>query len=284
MRLVLITVNSNPSSDELYVIFFSATAFFVFLAGFIIYFIVLYQKKQRQNKVERESLQANFRQEFLKARLEIQEQTFAHVSREIHDNITQVLSFVKLNLAMMGGTNTDQQAKINENRELIAQVITDLRDLSKSLSFENITKQGLVKTIEIETGRINKSGLLNSTLLVEGDSYPLGEQRELVLFRIFQEALNNTLKHSGAKDLIIALQYIPEMFTLTLEDNGSGFLRDNLDSFMGAGLRNMENRASLIGAVAIINSEPGNGCSIKISLNPLEQRLYADGNHQDRFS
>ncbi|WP_170227692.1 sensor histidine kinase [Mucilaginibacter frigoritolerans] len=233
--------------------------------------------------MERESLQANFRQEFLKARLEIQEQTFAHVSREIHDNITQVLSFVKLNLAMMGGTNAEQQAKISENRDLIAQVITDLRDLSKSLSFENITKQGLVKTIEIETRRINKSGLLNSTLLIEGDSYPLGEQRELVLFRIFQEALNNTLKHSGAKDLTIALQYIPEMFTLTLEDNGTGFLRDNLDDFMGAGLKNIENRASLIGAVATINSEPGNGCSIKISLNPLEQRLYADGNHQDHI-
>jgi signal transduction histidine kinase len=283
MTRLIFAVNSNPGSDELYVIFFSATAFFVFLASFIVYFIVLYQKKQRQNQTERDAMQAAFRQGFLKARLEIQEQTFAHVSREIHDNITQVLSFVKLNLAMIGEVKNEQLTKINENRELIAQVITDLRDLSKSLSFESITKSGLAKTIEAETGRITKSGLVSSTFAIQGDIYPLGEQRELVLFRIFQEALNNALKHADAKHLTITLQYIPELFIFTFMDNGLGFSRENLDDLVGAGLRNIENRASLIGAVAAIESTPGNGCSIKISLNLLQNSLY-DGTHQDRFS
>ncbi|WP_259071741.1 sensor histidine kinase [Mucilaginibacter sp. X4EP1] len=282
MTRLIPPVNNNPDSDELYVIFFSATAFFVVLASFIVYFIVLYQKKQRQHKTERAAMQAAFRQEFLKARIEIQEQTFTHVSREIHDNITQVLSFVKLNLAMIGDVKNEQLIKINENRELIAQVIADLRDLSKSLSFENITKQGLAKTIKAEVGRITKSGLLSSTFAVHGDVYPLGEQRELVLFRIFQEAMNNALKHSDAKHLTITLEYIPEMFIFTFKDNGLGFSRSGLDNMVGAGLRNIENRASLIGAVAAIESTPGNGCSIKISLNPLQHSLY-DGSHQDRF-
>jgi signal transduction histidine kinase len=275
--------NKAPNTTELYIVFFTATAFFVFLAGFIIYFIVLYQKKQGQNKVERENLQANFRQEFLKARLEIQEQTFAHVSREIHDNITQVLSFIKLNLAMIGNTDAEQQVKISENRELIAQVITDLRDLSKSLSFEHITKFGLIKTIKVEINRVNKSGLIDTTFLVEGDMYALGKQTELVLFRIFQEALNNTLKHSEAKHLKIGLQYVPELFTLTLEDDGVGFSADSLTQ-RGSGLKNMENRATLIGAVTTINSSPGKGCYIKVCLNPLEERLYIDGTHPDRLS
>jgi len=61
-----------------------------------------------------------------------------------------------------------------------------------------------------------------------------------------------------------------------------GFSRENLDNLIGAGLRNIENRASLIGAVAAIESTPGNGCSIKISLNLLQHSLY-DGTHQDRF-
>src|ERR1700744_4216897 len=222
--------NNAPDSNELYVVFFSATVFFVFLAGFIIYFILLYQKRQAQNKTEREILEANFRQEFLKARLEIQEQTFMHVSRELHDNVSQVLSFVKLNLAMISGTDKEYQAKINENRDLIAQVITDLRDLSKSLSFEHISKLGLVKTIENEVNKINKSGIINADLLTKGEVYALGEQRELVLFRIFQEALNNAIKHSGADQLKISLQYIPDNFNLTVEDNGAGFSAKSLDN------------------------------------------------------
>src|SRR5882757_8210887 len=153
--------NVAPNASELYVVIFSATVFFVFLTGFIVYFIVLYQKRQGQNKIERDAMQANFRQEFLKARLEMQEQTFAHVSRELHDNINQVLSFVKLNLAMISIADSSQQARINENRDLIAHVITDLRDLSKSLSFDYITKQGLVKAIENEVNKLNKSGVIN---------------------------------------------------------------------------------------------------------------------------
>jgi len=276
--------NNAPNSSELYFIFFSATAFFVFLAGFIIYFIILYQKKQTQNKAEREILEANFKQEFLKARLEIQEETFTYVGRELHDNINQVLSFVKLNLAMIKVAEPAQQTKINENRDLVAQVITDLRDLSKSLSFEHITKLGLVKTIENEVDKLNKSGLIDAELFITGDIYPMGEQRELVLFRIFQEAVNNTIKHSGANHLKISLQYIPEMFNLTLEDDGVGFSTNSLDHSRGSGLMNIENRATVIGAVASISSSAGNGCSVKVNLNPLQQIQYIDGKYPNRLS
>ena len=232
---------------------------------------------------EQAELRSQFSQEILKARLEIQEETQTHISREIHDNITQVLSFVKLNLAMI--VNADEKLKnekINENRELVSQVITDLRDLSKSLSFEHITKLGLVKTIETEVIRINKSGILAAEIVVDGDVYALGEQRELVLFRIFQEALNNTLKYSGARLLKIGLQYRPEMFNLSLLDDGIGFSIQSPDNLKGAGLRNMKSRATIIGAKATINSTPGKGCKINICLNPLQQHIYADGTNSNR--
>jgi len=271
--------------ESIRVLILSTIAVFGCLTGFIIYFVVLYRNKQVVNKQEQEKLQVTFNQELLKAQIEIQEQTLIHISREIHDNITQVLSFVKLSLAMIANTEEqEKQTKINESRELVAQVITDLRDLSKSLSFEHIIKLGLIKTIGIEVKRINKTGILKSRILTEGDEYSLGEQRELVLFRIFQEALNNTFKYSGAKHFKITLQYHPELFNLTLEDDGSGFSANSLINSMGSGLKNIENRATLIGASATIDSSPGKGCCIKISLNPLEQRLYPHGTtHPDRF-
>src|SRR6202012_5435892 len=148
--------------------------FFTFLASFLIYFVVLYRNKQLKNQREREKLEASFRQELLKTQLEVQEQTLNYISTEIHDNITQVLSFVKLSLANIGSTIEDEKkSKINETRELVAQTITDLRDLSKSLSFEHINSLGLVLTIEKEVDRINKSGLLDVTIIKEGEIYSL---------------------------------------------------------------------------------------------------------------
>ncbi|WP_373010660.1 sensor histidine kinase [Mucilaginibacter sp.] len=240
---------------------------------------IVYRKRRNTQLIENIELKAAFRQELLKAQNEIQEQTLTNVSREIHDNITQVLSFVKLNLAMTGTLSEFEKAqKVNESRKLVAQAIADLRDLSKSMSFEHIVKLGLVTTIEIEAGRISKSGIVNVAFVVEGDTYPLGDQRELVLFRIFQEALNNVLKHSGAKLLKINLQYSEQIFTLTIADDGAGFLNNDLQKD-GSGLKNMRSRATLIGAVLTINSEPGKGCCIKITIDPLLQQVYANANY-----
>jgi signal transduction histidine kinase len=251
---------------------------FTLIIGFVIYFVVLYRNRQLKNKQEQEKRESSFRQELLKTRIEMQDQTLNRVSREIHDNITQVLSFVKLNLALVNNPDEEQRMeKIAESRELVAQAISDLRDLSKSLSLEHITRQGLVKTIQAEAARLTKSGIIRATVTTEGDIISLGEQRELVLFRIFQESINNALKHANAKDFKIVLQYIPEMFILTLEDNGSGFSAADADKGEGSGLKNMENRAALIGAVASINSAPGEGCRILIRLNPLIKDEYPDG-------
>jgi len=253
-------------------------ALFMLITGFVIYFVVLYRNRQLKNKQEQEKRESLFRQELLKTRIEMQDQTLSRVSREIHDNITQVLSFVKLNLALVNTPDEQQRTeKVAESRELVAQAISDLRDLSKSLSLEHITRQGLVKTIQAEAARLTKSGIINAVVITEGDVIPLGEQRELVLFRIFQESINNALKHANARDFKIVLQYIPEMFILTLEDNGSGFSPADAGKGEGSGLKNIENRAALIGAIAAISSAPGEGCRIKISLNPLKNDHYPDG-------
>jgi signal transduction histidine kinase len=261
--------------ENVRMVVFSSAALFAFVTLFIIYFVVLYRNKQLKNKQEQEELEANFRQELLKTQLEVQEQTLNYVSTEIHDNITQVLSFVKLTLGnIAGGVEEEKKGKVLETRELVAQSITDLRDLSKSLSFEHIASQGLIRTIEKEVERINKSGLIEVSLGQEGNSYSLGEQRELVLFRIFQESLNNTLKHAGARHLKIMLHYNANLFILTLEDDGSGFPAEALENKSGSGLRNIENRAAMIGGTATIDSSPGKGCYIKVVLNPLKQQLY----------
>ena len=257
--------------EEVIILIIAGTIMLLLLGIFIISFLFFYQKKHNSHITEKSQLQAQFDHEMLKAQLEIQEQTLTHISREIHDNIGQVLSFVKLSLASAKSPDEKQNhQKIDENRELIAQAITDLRDLSKSLSFERIKTMGLQKAIEHELERVNKSGLVKANLQVTGETYDLGTERELVLFRIFQEGLNNVLKYAYACNLHITLNYSADLFTLTLEDDGSGFsVADKLKENSGSGLKNMENRAALIGGSATIVSVPGKGCCIKISFNPI---------------
>jgi signal transduction histidine kinase len=278
--------NNRISDNTVYLVVIGTGLFFAVLVCAIAYFVVLYRNKQLENIKRHEKLQSDFHQELLKTQLEVQEQTLNYVSTEIHDNITQVLSFVKLTLAnVASGTEGEKRTKINETRELVAQTITDLRDLSKSLSFEHIASLGLVQTIETEVERINKSGLLHVSLELDGTAYPLGDQHELVLFRIFQESLNNTLKHSGAKYFKIVLRYHSDFFNLSLEDDGSGFSVQVLDNKLGSGLKNIKNRAALIGGAATIESSPGKGCCVKITLKDFKKQFYTDGaTRPDRLS
>jgi signal transduction histidine kinase len=161
---------------------------------------------------------------------------------------------------------------------LLAQVITDLRDLSKSLSFQQISQYGLVKAMQIEMERVNKSGLMKTEQSVSGEPYSLGEERELVLFRIFQESLNNALKYAHARNLTISLKYEEELFNLTIADDGVGFSAETANGKNGSGLKNIETRAALIGATATLQSAPGRGCTVTVNLNTIKQ-LNIDGTH-----
>lgn len=270
-------------SQENVILIIVGTILLLLMGMFIVSFMFFYQRKHNAYVNERSLLRLQFSEELLKAQIEIQEQTLTYISREIHDNIGQVLSFVKLSLSSLKTLDEQQRhQKIDDNRELIAQAISDLRDLSKSLSFERITTIGLQSAIEAELDRVDKSGLISTKLNVEGDQYSLGAERELVLFRVFQEALNNTLKYAKAKNLNISLNYTPNLFILTIEDDGVGFsVTDKLNDSSGSGLRNMENRAAIIGGLAKIYSRPGSGCSIKISLDPLAEQKYVNRTHPD---
>lgn len=251
---------------------------------FIITILFVYQRKTFEHQKKVTAIEQTLKQEVLKTQIEVQDQTLTYISREIHDNITQVLSFVKLSLGVKSDDLIKTQTKIDESRELLSRTINDLRDLSKSMSFDTIKALGITDTIRFEVERLNKSSLIAAAFKVEGEIYPLDEKRELVIFRIFQECVNNALKHAGATQINIALLYSPQMFNLTITDNGNGFLMSMLDGHRGSGLRNLQNRGTLIGADVTIDSSPGNGCRITVQLNPAVNKLYDESSVSNSIS
>ncbi len=248
----------------------SAIVVFIFFIVFIIFFIVSYYKKQIRYVKEKKDMTSIFNQTLLSTQLEIQEQTLKTISEEIHDNIGQALSLAKLKLNTLKYDQPDLLVeKINDSRELVSKAIRDLRDLSRSLNTDSIASMGLVKAIEQELEIFQKSGF-QTTLYTEGEIRKMEPQKELILFRIVQESLNNIIKHADAKTIRVTALYTATELDLQVEDDGKGADPAQLDmegnSYKSLGLRNMSNRAGMIGGTFSINSVPGNGTIIKLNI------------------
>ena len=249
--------------------FFLITFLLLIVAIGIIVLVLVYQKKQLQYLRDKEQLKVLFDKEILESKLEIQEQTFKNISQEIHDNIGQVLSLVKLNIVTMDLHEPKiLQEKIANSKQLLIKAIQDLRDLSRSLHTDNITEMGLVKAIEYEFDMIKKAGDYETNFIQHGPPYKLSHKHELILFRIFQEVLNNIVKHAKAKAITTKIYFNPGDFIMEVSDDGSGFdlaaLHEN--KRLGLGIRNLQNRSRVMGAEFNIFSEPGRGTNVKVTL------------------
>jgi signal transduction histidine kinase len=223
-------------------------------------------------------LKAQFEQTILQTQLEIQEQTFKNISQEIHDNIGQTLSLAKLNINTMDPDKRDElEEKIHSSSQLITKAIQDLRDLSKSMNTDLVVEMGLARSIEYEAQLFEKAGVYAVQFQVQGHYTKLPPQHELILFRIFQEAMNNIIKHAAASEIHIRL-YCRDPFVLEIQDNGKGFdstaLLQNERQWAGLGLRNMKSRAALIGAQYHIESTAGTGTIVRVTLSLPEGSIH----------
>jgi len=243
------------------------------LVVFIILFISLYQKRYYTNLKEKQELQSSFQQELLKTRLEIQEETFRNISQEIHDNIGQALSFVKLNLNLVDPHNAAVVIdKLSESKNLLTKTIQDLRDLARSLNTDFVSEIGLQVAIEQLLQILDKTGQYKTSIFVKGTLFKNNAQRELVVYRIVQELLNNIVKHAQASAIDIEMHYLSEKLIITVKDNGKGFdvkAARSIENKNSLGLRNMANRMNMITGSIGISSTPGGGTNAVIELPKL---------------
>jgi two-component system NarL family sensor kinase len=154
--------------------------------------------------------------------------------------------------------------------EMVGQAINDLRELSKSLDADFVNEFGLEQSTTHELSRIRKTRRFQTHFSSNGEPFSMGQQKEIVLFRIVQEILNNAIKHSRAKNINVAFDYTESTFSLTVADDGVGFdwrlLQQKELSNSGSGLRNIQRRVNLIGGTCEFDSVPGQGTTITIRI------------------
>ena len=263
-------MQKNPNDI---IIFLAVTILLIILLGsFIITILFLYRKKQMAYIKEVEQIKSDYEKNLLNAHIEIQEQTFQAISRDIHDNINLCLTLAKLNLNTLDLNGIEKSTdQITSSIEFISKAIIDLTDISRSLNSDIISEQGLIRALELEIEKLKKLKCFFVTFEVSGSPVFMDAQKELLIFRIIQESFNNMLKHAQARQIQLHMHYDLDHVIITATDDGVGFTKPGKKEVPGknkptSGLRNMQKRAELLNGSFNINSHPGLGTVVKISI------------------
>jgi signal transduction histidine kinase len=216
---------------------------------------------------EKEALRA----QLLKRTITAQEEERARLSRELHDEIGQVLTAVQLGLDRLARTlaagDTATREQLARVQTLITQALTDLRHVVAALRPGVLDPLGLVPALGWVADHTLRPLGLQVTMETSGLSGRLPGELEVILFRIAQEAMNNVARHSQASHLLIRLAQTNGQVTMTLADDGVGFdpalVTAVPEQSRGVGLASMQERAALAGGQVLIESAPGRGTQIQ---------------------
>ncbi len=260
----------EKAHNDIIVFSIVVTLIIMFLGVYIIGMLYLYKKRQNHISQKFQNLQIEQEKAILKAQLEMQEETFNQVSKEIHDNISLSLTLAKLNLNTLDFADEEFRVKkIQNSIELITRSILELNDISKSLNSEIIINHGILKALELEMARIANTQIFELAFEIQGIPIFADAKKELLIFRIIQEAFNNIIKHSLAEKVLLSLKYNTKTLCVSIVDDGKGFDPKKITDKTKAGLKNISSRVKILNGIFQINSLPNKGTEIYFTI-PIE--------------
>ena len=213
---------------------------------------------------EKRRLQEDFRNQLLQSQIEVQEQTFQQIGKELHDNVGQLLSTSRMLIGLAERNLENPPDTLLTANATIGQAISELRSLSKSLDKEWLEQFDLIHNLQTEINRINAGNEVKASLHCN-TQLQLPPAKRVILFRIIQEAMQNAVKHGKSSRIDISIIRKHTMLEITIQDNGVGF-DINMQS-TGMGLVNMQHRAAALNGVLKYHSGiEGAGTAVIVSI------------------
>ena len=202
------------------------------------------------------------------AEITIQENERRRIATDLHDSLGPLLSSVKLHINSINVNSDEDQQIINKAGRHLDEIISSIREISYNLLPNTLQRKGLSEAVREFVGHINSKHVLNIRF------YPMKDvvippDKEIHIFRMIQEIVQNTLKHAKAKDLQIALGEENKNVLILTKDDGVGFdIEKAKKETTGLGLRSIESRAEILQGVINMESIPGQGTNyfVKIPL------------------
>lgn len=261
LRIITAEQELTIAKEKNRALLFGGIAGLLLLGGGFGYRIVkLKQKNKLAAEMER---QQKIR---FKAVIDAEEQERVRVARELHDGLGQLLSTARLNVASLEG---DQQGKEEEqilqsSLELIDNSIVEVRSISHNMMPLALVKKGLIEAIRDMCSRVSESGTLKVSLEEEGDFSALNQDVTISLYRVVQEILNNSIRHSGATEITVKIWKKGDSVGIVIQDNGKGFDTSKIKDSNGIGWKNIFSRLDMINGDINIDSSPGLGSRFSV--------------------
>lgn len=245
------------------VVVLGASVFLLLITLFIVFLLMAYKKRDKSHVDEKKRLEEEFRNQLLQSQIEVQEQTFQQIGKELHDNVGQLLSTSRMLVGLAERSLANPPDALLTAGATIGQAINELRTLSKTLDKEWLERFDLIQNLQTEIDRINAGGDVAARLVYDQQlNLPPGQR--IVLFRIIQEAMQNAIKHGKCRCIDIRISSKNNKLEVEIKDDGKGF--DAGTQRKGMGLINMQHRSAALGGTANYLSSEGKGTSVMITI------------------
>src|SRR5690606_9953148 len=201
------------------IVILSSSAFLFLITLFIVFLLMAYKRRDYKHLQEKQLLEEHFNNQLLRSQIEVQEQTFSQIGKELHDNVGQLLSTSRMLIGLAERSmKTPPDALLTANAT-IAKAIHELRSLSKSLDKEWLSQFNLLENLKTEIIRINAGAAIAAALHIHSEPR-ISSPKQIILFRIIQEAVQNALKHSGCTHVDIYFHRKDNHTEIIIADDG----------------------------------------------------------------
>lgn len=207
----------------------------------------------------------------------VREEERASIAREIHDELGQACTAIKMDLALIGRKITKRQTqlrtKIESSMRLVDDMIVTLRRIASDLRPRTLDDLGLAAALEWQGQEFEKRTGIRCHLVLPQEPLNLDPERSTAIFRIFQESLTNVARHSQATIVEAQLEIQEDHIIFRIHDNGKGFDPEEAKAKKSLGLVGMQERALLLKGEVSIEAVPGSGTTmiLRIPLSPSAQ-------------
>jgi len=218
------------------------------------------RRKQIEKRLERE--QKRYQRSLTRQIIAAQERERATLSHELHDNVNQILTTVKLYLETALINEAEKDNLLTKSMAHVMQCIREIRNLSHRLLPPSICAESLVESIEGLIENLSPCTTFDINFQVDNYRQPVSKELGLAVYRILQEQLNNIVKHANASVVNICLWQSEKETHLLIEDDGKGF--DPGIQSTGIGLNNISSRIRAFNGKFSLNAAQGEGCRLQI--------------------
>ncbi|NLR77290.1 sensor histidine kinase [Chitinophaga eiseniae] len=257
-----------PVKQDLFVAVVFISLLVTIMGLVVVSAVISYKKKQDAYLHQLKLMKEDYDKQLMWSQIEMQEEAFAHLGQELHDDIGQLLSSTKL---LINVTQRSMEAipdTLQAAEDTLVLAIQHLRALSKSFSRQWLDQFSMIDNLKAEVDRINSSRAIAVKFTHEVMVLPLQAEPQIILFRIIQEAIQNCIKHARPQVIDISIRKDASELIVIIADDGAGFDKAGMAS-IGMGIRNMQHRTRLLGGDIRWEVTTSGGTAVLITL-PLE--------------